>query len=133
VEEIEVKITGVLHASVNVSGTLDAASEWYRQVLGLETTWRPHIDGVPGAWFAIDDVVQMHLVGSPPRADRPIDPGAHHVCLGVEDLEAAVAELDAGEIPYVRGEQNHNGVVVPQIFVTDPAGNVIELQEDTRL
>jgi catechol 2,3-dioxygenase-like lactoylglutathione lyase family enzyme len=127
-----VKITGVLHASVNVTGSLDAASEWYRQVLGLETTWRPQIDGVPGAWFAIDDVVQMHLVGSANRADRPIDPSAHHVCLGVEDLEAAVAELDAGEIPYLRGEQNHNGVVVPQIFVTDPAGNVIELQEDKR-
>jgi catechol 2,3-dioxygenase-like lactoylglutathione lyase family enzyme len=127
-----VKITGVLHASVNVTGTLDAASEWYRRVLGLETTWRPHIDGVPGAWFAVDDVVQIHLVGSPERADRSIDPSAHHVCLGVDDLDAAVAELDAGGVPYVRGAQDHNGVVVAQIFVTDPAGNVIELQQDTR-
>jgi catechol 2,3-dioxygenase-like lactoylglutathione lyase family enzyme len=127
-----VKITGVLHASVNVTGTLDAASEWYRQVLGLETTWRPQIEGVPGVWFAVDDVAQIHLVGAPERADRSIDPSAHHVCLGVEDLAAAVAELDVGGVPYIRGAQDQNGVVVAQIFVTDPAGNVVELQEDKR-
>jgi catechol 2,3-dioxygenase-like lactoylglutathione lyase family enzyme len=127
-----VKITRVLHASVNVTGTLDTATDWYRRVLGLEPTWRPHIEGVPGEWLTVDDVVQIHLVGAPERADRPIDPSAHHVCFGVEDLDAAVAELEAGGIPYLRGAQDHNGVVVSQIFVTDPAGNVIELQQDTR-
>ena len=125
------KITRVLHASVNVSGTLDAAGEWYGRVLGLDTTWRPEIEGVPGAWFTAD-TVQIHLVGAPERAPGTIDPSAHHVCFGVDDLDAAVAELDAAGIPYLRGSQDHHGVTVPQIFVVDPAGNVIELQDDKR-
>jgi len=122
------KITGVLHTSVNVSGTLDETSRWYRDVLGLESTWRPTIEGVPGSWFDVA-AVQLHLVGSPERTDGSIDPGTHHVCFGVDDLDAAVAELESLAIPYARGSQNHHGVVVAQIFVTDPAGNLVELPQ----
>lgn len=125
------KVTRVLHASVNVSGKLDAAGEWYRRVLGLDGTWRPEIEGVPGAWFTAD-AVQIHLVGAPERAAGTIDPSAHHVCFGVEDLGAAVAELEAAGVRYVRGSQDHHGVTVAQVFVVDPAGNVVELQEDAR-
>ena len=123
------KVTRVLHTSVNVTGTLDTTSEWYRDVLGLAGTWRPEIPGVPGAWFAIDGV-QLHLVGSPPRAAGSIDPSAHHVCFGVDDLDAAGGELERAGIAYVRGAQDHHGVTVAQVFVVDPAGNVIELQDD---
>jgi catechol 2,3-dioxygenase-like lactoylglutathione lyase family enzyme len=125
------RVTRVLHASVNVSGKLDATREWYGRVLGLEDTWRPEIEGVPGAWFTAE-AVQIHLVGAPERAAGTIDPGAHHVCFGVEDLEAAVAELDTAGIRYVRGSQDHHGVTVAQVFVLDPAGNVVELQHDPR-
>lgn len=125
------KITGVLHTSVNVSGRLDETNDWYRTVLGLEPTWRPTIEGIPGAWFDVA-AVQLHLVGSPERTDGSIDPGTHHVCFGVEDLDAAVAELEAQGIPFVRGAQDHHGVEVAQIFVTDPVGNVVELQQAAR-
>ena len=74
--------------------------------------------------------MQLHLVGSPTRAAGTIDPSAHHVCFGVDDLETAVGELERAGIAYVRGSQNQHGVEVAQIFVVDPAGNVIELQDD---
>jgi catechol 2,3-dioxygenase-like lactoylglutathione lyase family enzyme len=121
------RITRVLHASVNVSGELDATRDWYARTLGLESTWRPEIPGVPGAWFQVD-AVQLHLVGASERGG--IDPSAHHVCFAVDDLDAAVAELEAGGIAYVRGSQNQHGVEVAQIFVTDPVGNVVELQQE---
>jgi len=123
------KVTRLLHASVNVSTDLDATREWYAQTLGLESTWRPEIPGVPGAWFAVD-AVQLHLVGAPERGPGTIDPSAHHVCFAVADLDAAIAELDTAGIAYVRGSQNQHGVEVAQIFVTDPVGNVVELQQD---
>jgi catechol 2,3-dioxygenase-like lactoylglutathione lyase family enzyme len=123
------KITRLLHASVNVSGDLEGTRDWYARTLGLESTWRPEIPGVPGAWFAVD-AVQLHLVGAPERGDGRIDPSAHHVCFAVDDLVAAVAELEAGGIPYVRGSQDQRGVEVAQVFVTDPVGNVVELQQD---
>jgi catechol 2,3-dioxygenase-like lactoylglutathione lyase family enzyme len=123
------KVTRLLHASVNVSADLDATRDFYARTLGLESTWRPEIPGVPGAWFAVD-AVQLHLVGAPERTGRSIDPSAHHVCFAVADLDAAVAELDAAGVAYLRGSQDQHGVEVAQVFVTDPVGNVVELQQD---
>jgi catechol 2,3-dioxygenase-like lactoylglutathione lyase family enzyme len=123
-----VRITRVLHASVNVAGELDDAASFYRDVLGLDTTWRPEVPGVPGAWFDIADV-QLHLVGSNPLPEG-IDPGAHHFCVGVADLDATVAELGAAGIDHVEGSQDHHGKVVRQVWIRDPAGNVIEFQQD---
>ncbi len=49
------------------------------------------------------------------------------MCLAVTDLEGAVAELEQAGIPYVEGAQ---GTTV-QIWFTDPAGNTIEIQQET--
>ena len=123
------RITRVLHASVNVAGGVGDATSFYRDVLGLQTIWRPEIPGVPGTWLDIGDEVQLHLVGSEPRPEG-IDPGAQHVCFGVDDLDAAVAELDTAGIDHLEGSQDHHGTVVRQVWITDPAGNVIEFQQD---
>ena len=119
------KVTRILHASVNVTGTLEEADEWYRSLLGLEHVRRPSIDGIPGAWFAIGGA-QLHLVGAR-DPELAIDPTAHHVCFAVEDLDGAVAELEAAGIDYRRGRQDHQGATVQQVFVVDPAGNLVEL------
>lgn len=122
------RITRVLHASVNVAGGLGAATSFYRDMLGLPATWRPEVPGVPGTWLEIGGV-QLHLVGSDPLPEG-IDPGANHVCFGVEDLDATVAELDAARIEHIEGSQDHHGTIVRQVWVTDPSGNVIEFQQD---
>jgi predicted enzyme related to lactoylglutathione lyase len=49
--------------------------------------------------------------------------------VAVDDLDAAVAELEARGIAYARGVQGEGTV---QIWITDPAGNTIELQQETR-
>ena len=121
------KVTRFHHVSVNTNGTdLDATVAFYRDVLGLGDEVRPEIPGVPGHWHGVGDQ-QLHIVGAPARGNG-IDPTGHHYCVSVTDLDAAVAELDAAGIAYVRGVQGE-GVV--QIWITDPAGNTIELQQDT--
>ncbi len=122
------KVTRILHASVNVTDTLDEADDWYRSLLGLAPVPRPSIDGIPGAWFAISDA-QLHLVGAR-NPELAIDPTAHHVCFAVEDLDGAVAELEAAGIDYRRSRQDDQGVTVQQVFLIDPAGNLVELQQD---
>jgi catechol 2,3-dioxygenase-like lactoylglutathione lyase family enzyme len=67
----------------------------------------------------------VHLVDAP-AGDQVIRPTGPHVCFGVEDLDGAIAELERDGIPLVRGAQGE----VVQIWVTDPAGNTIELQQD---
>jgi len=118
-----VRITRILHHSVNVEGDLAACVEFYRR-LSLADTPRPEIPGVGGHWFAVERA-QVHLVDAP-AADGPISPTGPHVCFGVEDLDEAVAELDRDGVPYVRGRQGE----VAQVWIADPAGNTIELQQD---
>jgi catechol 2,3-dioxygenase-like lactoylglutathione lyase family enzyme len=119
-----VKITRILHVSVNVLDRLDESRAFYRDLLELPSTPRPEIPGVDGHWFRIGGT-ELHLVDAP-IPDVGIAPTAQHWCVGVADLAGAVDELEQRGIPYVQGAQGD----VRQIWFCDPAGNVIELQED---
>ncbi len=119
------KVTRFHHVSVNSNGAaLDDMVAFYRDVLGLGDEPRPEIPGIAGHWHGVGDQ-QLHLVGAPPT-EGPIDPTGHHFCVAVEDLDAAIAELEARELPYLRAMQGE----VVQIWVADPAGNTIELQQE---
>ena len=119
------KVTRTLHHSVNVEGQLDETVAFYRRLLELDDESRPVIPGVDGHWFAAGQI-QLHLVDADegPQAIKPTGP---HVCFAVEDLPAAIAELEESGIPYVQGAQGE----VVQIWFVDPAGNTIEIQQDT--
>ncbi len=117
------KLTRILHHSVNVEGRLAESDAFYRR-MNLQGLTRPDIPGVGGRWFAAG-AAQVHLVDAPQGSDM-IRPTGPHVCFGVEDLDAAITELEQEGVPYVRGAQ---GAVV-QIWIADPAGNTIELQQD---
>ena len=119
------KVTRVLHASVNVHRELDATRDFYAQLLGLESARRPAIPGVEGHWFTVGDA-QLHLVDAPIRGAGAIDPTGPHVCFGVEDLDAAIAELEDAGIPYEQGLQGD----VVQIWIVDPSGFTVEIQTD---
>jgi catechol 2,3-dioxygenase-like lactoylglutathione lyase family enzyme len=119
-----VKARRILHHSVNVEGRLAEAEAFYTGVLGLEIEpGRPDIPGVGGRWFRVGDA-QIHLVDAP-IADAPVRTTDAHVCLAVDDIDAAIASLESEGIPYERASQ---GPVV-QIFIADPVGNIIELQQ----
>ena len=110
---------GLHHVSINVDD-VPAARDFYVRVLGLtERADRPDFS-FGGAWLNAGDQ-QVHLI----EADVPPSMG-QHFALAVTDLDAAVAELRAG------GVQVTDPVPVGpgrQAFVTDPAGNTVELQQ----
>jgi catechol 2,3-dioxygenase-like lactoylglutathione lyase family enzyme len=122
-----VKVTRIHHASVNAADGLDDTVRFYRDVLGLELAPRPEIPGVPGNWFTAGDG-QVHVIGAPPLGVG-IDPIGNHYCLAVDDLDAAIAELDAAGIAFLGAGQAGPDGVVTQVWVTDPAGNTVELQQ----
>ncbi|MGO9874969.1 MAG: VOC family protein [Acidimicrobiia bacterium] len=122
-------VTRFHHVSVNTNSTpLDAMIDFYRDVLGLADVTRPEIPGIPGHWHAVGDQ-QLHLVGAPPWG-TPIDSTGHHYCVAVADLDTAVAELEERGIEFQRAVQGPGTV---QIWIIDPAGNTIELQQDPAL
>ena len=121
------KITRILHASVNVEDRLEPTAAFYAAVLDLEQAPRPTILGIAGQWFSVGEA-QLHLVDAPHRGAPRIDPTGPHICFGVEDFDAALAELDGAGIPYERAQQG----TVRQLWITDPSGFTIELQPDPR-
>jgi catechol 2,3-dioxygenase-like lactoylglutathione lyase family enzyme len=118
------KVTRVLHVSVNTEGALDATRAFYARLFGLERLPRPEIPGIAGSWFGIGDA-ELHLVDAP-AGKGPIRPTGNHYCVAVADLEAAIVELEEKGIDYARGAQGD----VVQIWLADPAGNTIELQQE---
>ena len=122
------KVVRFHHVSVNTNGTeLGAMTAFYGDLLGLGDKPRPEIPGVPGHWHVVGDQ-ELHLVGAPPSG-QAIDTTGHHYCVTVEDLDGAIAELEERGIEYVRAVQ---GAGTVQIWIADPAGNTIELQQETR-
>jgi catechol 2,3-dioxygenase-like lactoylglutathione lyase family enzyme len=118
-----VKVVRVQHVSVNCHGQLDETRTFYRDLFETEELPRPVIPGISGSWLALGDT-QLHLVDAAP-AGTPIDRAADHWCVEVTDLDAARAELEQAGIPYDEGAQ---GPVV-QIWINDPCGRIIELQQ----
>ena len=88
------KVTRFHHVSVNChDASLDDMTAFYGGLFGLDDVPRPEIPGVPGTWKGVGDL-ELHLVGAPPRG-TPIDSTGNHYCVAVDDLTAAIAELDA--------------------------------------
>jgi catechol 2,3-dioxygenase-like lactoylglutathione lyase family enzyme len=116
-----VKVTRIHHASVNTHGTsLDAVRRFYGEVLGLPLAPRPDL-GVDGSWYEAGPGGQVHVIDAP-AAGAGIDPIGNHYCLAVDDLEAAAADLEQAGVEFFR--------LGDQVFLTDPGGNTIELQQD---
>ena len=114
----------VHHVSFRVSD-LDVALEFYEGLLGCRRIERPDDKmPVPGAWLEAG-TTQVHLIvapateltGSPPTA---LIGSANHVAFHTDDIDAAYAAFEE------RGFAVRRGAFLPQFFVQDPDGNLIE-------
>lgn len=117
------RIRKLIHAALLVTD-LDRARRFYGGVLGLKEKPRPDFN-FPGAWYDLDEC-ELHLMvtpESPPRtANRPRRDC--HVAFRVDDLEAAKRALEEAGLEFRKSSSGQ-----PSIFVRDPDGNLIELQE----
>lgn len=123
-----VSVTGFAHVAIVVDD-LAAARGFYVDVLGLTDLPRPDL-GVPGMWLRLGDL-QLHFIEN---ATMPVPgPGFPHVAMHVpaDRWEATVDGLRAAGVSFLMGpsEREDFGVRVRAAFVTDPAGNVVELTD----
>jgi glyoxylase I family protein len=115
-----VQLEALHHLSFTVPD-LDAASSFWRDLLGFRTIDRPDL-GFPGAWLE-GFGLEIHLLapsGAPPTEGH-LSPIRNHVAFRVPDLAAMRRQLeDAGlEVLGAPG-------AIRQIFVLGPGANVIE-------
>jgi catechol 2,3-dioxygenase-like lactoylglutathione lyase family enzyme len=117
------------HVSIVVTD-LEAAKAFYGGVLGLAELPRPPFD-FEGAWYAVGDR-QLHLIVHAParalRGTREIDSRDGHFALRVADYDATLAHLRSRGVA-VR-ESRVNATPWAQLYVTDPDGNVVELNAE---
>jgi glyoxylase I family protein len=119
-----VLITGLHHVAINVAD-VDTAVRFYTDVLGFELLdTRPDF-GFDGAWLQAGSN-QVHLLGV---TDAVIDRRQHYA-LHVDDAEAWARHLEekgvkCGRSDYVPGAGH-------QVFLKDPSGNRIELNQPDR-
>jgi catechol 2,3-dioxygenase-like lactoylglutathione lyase family enzyme len=128
-----IQVLELHHHAIRVPGSPDKIANtlaFYKDVFGLETDpARPEIPNLPGYWLNVGPVGQIHIMAhdgtweGAKAADK--DPTVAHVALAVQDIEAALAELQRSGIAHWT-----EGVVGNrQVFLKDPSGNLIELHQ----
>ncbi len=115
---------GAHHFSICVTD-LGTAQAFYGGLLGLPEIERPDF-GFPGAWYQAGSI-QLHLIVAPPEADvgtraEKLTPVAGHIAFEIDSYEAVRSTLEAAGHEVIG-----LGAEVGQLFVRDPAGNVVEL------
>jgi len=130
-----IRILELHHHAVRVPASADGADQvrdFYGRVLGLAPDrGRPDIPGVPGHWLNTGSHAQLHLMGAEGRLmdlGLGIDPSAPHVAFAVEDIAEARRELQRLGIEF-RVLQGVVGTGSEQVFLRDPAGNLVELHQ----
>jgi catechol 2,3-dioxygenase-like lactoylglutathione lyase family enzyme len=109
----------VHHVSINVDD-VDAALDFYVDVLGLRARPDRPDFGFGGAWLDAGGQ-QVHLIeGQVPKGN------GEHFAILVADLDASISELRARDIEVSDASPVGTN---RQAFLTDPAGNLIELHQ----
>ena len=121
------EITTLLHAGLLVAD-LPRARHFYGSVLGL-TPYpdRPDLP-YPGAWYDLGNGQQLHLMNLPDpdvASVRPEHGGRdRHIALGVKDMAALKARLDAAGVRYTASKSGRAA-----LFCRDPDSNTLEFVE----
>lgn len=122
--------TGFNHAAICVKN-LKESNEFYTSVLKLQIIPNPFKDTVH-TWYSIAPNVAMHVIqGDCPRVTRN---RGDHLCFSVASITEFVAMLDKKKIPYcnwkgVTGQVEHRVDGVSQVYITDPDGFWIEVND----
>ena len=117
------------HASVSVSD-LARAKRFYGDVLGLRELERPAFD-FPGAWYELGDRHLHLIVHTSPRSLRgttEIDSRDGHFEVRVASYQQTLEHLRGDGVPVL--ESPVNPTPWAQLYVTDPDGNVVELNAE---
>lgn len=108
---------------VNIPSTdLESSREFYIEKLGLPELPRPAFES-PGVWVGAGPENAIHISQVPALGPNP----NNHFALEVENLEGLLDVLERRGVAFQRSA--HVPAAGRQAFLSDPDGNVIELNQ----
>jgi len=125
-----IEIEALHHVAVCVTD-VDRAKHFYGVVLGMKEVARPPFP-FGGAGYEFSEGRQLHLIEHPPtrtlRGTNDIDDRDGHLALRVRSYRKTLEHLRAHGVDVL--EKPRNFTPWAQLYVTDPDGNVIELNAE---
>lgn len=116
----------VAHTALWVSD-IDATTEFYEDVLGLDYDREFELDGVLNYYVGSDDGAELQFKYDPDADDRVDPAGIDHVALTVENTDATFERVVEAADPEVVLEPTTVDVAQRRVaFVEDPDGYVVE-------
>jgi catechol 2,3-dioxygenase-like lactoylglutathione lyase family enzyme len=121
-----VSTVGINHVSINARD-LQESVDFYVELVGAEPVATPNF-GLPVQWLAVGPTTQLHLFERPDMQPT----SHHHLAITVDDLEHAYRVADRRDA-FDRAAFGNHLVELPgdvvQLYVRDPAGNLVELDQ----
>jgi lactoylglutathione lyase len=119
------------HIAVYVKD-LNAMTEFYRTIVGIDTMPEPFHDG-KHAWFPIAEHSQLHLIKGAKEVTQH-DKNAH-LCFTVASVDEFVKRLIAAKIHYEDWPGKANSITtrvdgVKQVYFQDPENYWVEINDD---
>jgi catechol 2,3-dioxygenase-like lactoylglutathione lyase family enzyme len=127
------------HVGIRVPD-FDAAAAWYTSKLDFRLTHTMPLGEKTLAFLspAADESFRIEFIAGPGCTARPdfeqladthVTGGWHHFCLRVDDVDAAIAELERRGVRIVSAARDVPGLGLRFAFFSDPWGNLIELTQ----
>lgn len=121
----QIPVTGYNHVALAVAN-IDSAASFYREIVGLEPIPVPENLRTIRAWFKIAPGQELHLLAGRTDPVTNNDRNGAHFALTIPDADPVEAYLKKVGWPYHRQQRFDKAW---QIYITDPDGYVIELNE----
>ena len=124
-----IEVETLHHVSISVTD-INRAKHFYGEILGLRELERPPFD-YPGAWYALGDR-QLHLIEHKSsrtlRGTTEIVSRDGHFAIHVCSYRQTLDHLRAHNV--LLFDRPQGKAPWPQIYVSDPDGNIIEFNVD---
>ena len=121
----QIAISGYNHVGLCVKD-LKESTRFYREIVGLEPLEVPNDKKTTRSWFKIAPGQELHLLSGRTFPVVNSDPNMGHIAFTIAEADPVEAYLKKIKRPYLR-QQRFDGAW--QIYITDPDGYFIELNE----
>lgn len=125
----QIPVLGYNHVALSVA-SIDSSAQFYREIVGLEVVAVPENLKTIRAWFKIAPGQELHLLAGRTQPVTNNDRNGAHFALSILDADPVEAYLKSKGVPYHRQQRFDKAW---QIYITDPDGYVIELNEPKKL